>query len=292
MASGLNMSLTALLLVILAAALHTAWNFMVKLVEEKHVFTWWALVVGMLLYFPLLAQGQPIPAHIWPYAIASAVVETAYFMVLIHAYDRGDFSQVYPIARGAAPALLAIWATLFLGESQGLTGLFGLAVLLSGLMIVGGGSWWTRRGSAPVSVGGVGAAFGVALCISIYSVIDGAAVRLMAPAPYTELVFALTAVCITPAVFARYGFRTVAAVWRAHWKGICGVGCLLLLTYMLVLQAYALARVSYVGALREVSVVFAALAGWRWLKEGFGAVRTIGAILIFLGMLVIALAGE
>jgi uncharacterized membrane protein len=61
---------------------------------------------------------------------------------------------------------------------------------------------------------------------------------------------------------------------------------------MLVLQAYAVARVSYVGALREVSVVLAALAGWRWLKESFGAVRTIGAILIFLGMLVIAMTGE
>ena len=285
------MALTALLLVILAAALHTAWNFMMKLVEEKHVFTWWALAVGVLLYLPLL-QGLPIPARIWPYALASACVEGAYFMALIHAYDRGDFSLVYPLARGAAPALLAIWATLFLGESQKLAGIVGLAVLLIGLLIVGGSSWWVGRGSASVGVGGVGAAFGVALCISIYSVIDGAAVRLMAPAPYTELVFGLTAVCITPVVFARYGCRTVVTVWRAHWRGICGVGFLMLLTYMLVLQAYALARVSYVGALREVSVVFAALAGWRWLKESFGAVRTIGAVLIFLGVLVIALVGE
>ena len=190
--------------------------------------------------------------------------------------------------------MLAIWATLFLGESQKLAGIVGLTVLLIGLMIVGASSWWARRGSATatVGVGGVGAALGVALCISIYSVIDGAAVRLIAPAPYTELVFGLTAVCITPVVFARYGCRTVATVWRAHWRGICAVGFLMLLTYMLVLQAYALARVSYVGALREVSVVFAALAGWRWLKESFGAVRTIGAILIFLGVLVIALVGE
>jgi drug/metabolite transporter (DMT)-like permease len=286
------MSLTALLLVILAAGLHTAWNFMVKLVDEKHVFTWWALVVGMLLYLPLLAQGLPIPASIWPYALTSAVVEAAYFIALIHAYDRGEFSLVYPLARGAAPALLTIWATLFLGESLERLGIAGLALLLIGLMVVGGSSWWTRRGSATVSAAGVGAAFGVALCISVYSVIDGAAVRLMAPAPYTELVFGLTAVCITPAILARYGYGTVATVWRAHWKGIGCVGLLMLLTYMLVLQAYVVARVSYVGALREVSVVLAALAGWRWLKESFGAVRTIGAILIFLGMLVIAMAGE
>jgi drug/metabolite transporter (DMT)-like permease len=99
-------------------------------------------------------------------------------------------------------------------------------------------------------------------------------------------------VLVTPAVLARYGYHSAVAVWRAHWKGIVGVGLLMLLTYMLVLQAYAVARVSYVGALREVSIVFAALAGWLWLKEGFGAVRSIGAALIFGGMLIIAVAGE
>jgi drug/metabolite transporter (DMT)-like permease len=85
-------SLEALLLVLVAAALHTGWNFMVKRVEDKHVFTWWALVVGSLLFLPVLARGGPIPASIWPYAVASAVVEAAYFITLIHAYDRGEFS--------------------------------------------------------------------------------------------------------------------------------------------------------------------------------------------------------
>jgi drug/metabolite transporter (DMT)-like permease len=141
-------------------------------------------------------------------------------------------------------------------------------------------------------VGGIGAAIGVALCISIYSVIDAAAVQLMAPAPYTVLVFGLTAVLVTPAVLLRYGYHSVVVVWRAHWKGICLVGILMLLTYMLVLQAYTLAHVSYVGALREVSIVLAALTGWLWLKESFGTIRTIGALLIFLGMLVIAAAGD
>jgi drug/metabolite transporter (DMT)-like permease len=285
-------SLAALLLVLVAAALHTGWNFVVKRVADKHVFTWWALVIGALLYLPLLTQGLPIPATIWPYAIASALVEAAYFMALIHAYDRGDFSMVYPIARGAAPAFLAAWGTLFLGESPQPFGIGGLVVLLIGLMVVGGGSCWAQRRIATLSASGIGAAVGVALCISIYSAIDGAAVQLMAPAPYTELVFGLTAVLVIPAILGRYGYHTAVAVWRAHWKAIVGVGMLMLLTYMLVLQAYTVARVSYVGALREVSIVFAALGGWLWLKEGFGAVRSIGAALIFAGMLIIAVAGE
>ena len=286
------MSWAALLLILVAAALHTGWNFVVKQVADKHVFTWWALVVGALLYSPLLAQGLPIPATIWPYAIASALVEAAYFIALLHAYDRGDFSLVYPIARGAAPAFLAVWGTLFLGEPPEPIGLGGLVVLFIGLMVVGSGSWWAQRRIAKLSASGIGAAIAVALCISIYSAIDGAAVRLMAPVPYTELVFALTAVLVSPAVLARYGYHTAVAVWRAHWKAIIAVGLLMLLTYMLVLQAYTVARVCYVGGIREVSIVFAALAGWLWLKEGFGVVRTIGAALIFGGILLIAVAGE
>ena len=286
------MSLAALLLVLVAAALHTGWNVMVKKVDDKHVFTWWALVVGALLYLPVLVQGLPIPASIWPYTIASALVEAAYFIALMYAYDHGDFSLVYPVARGVAPAFLWVWATLFLGEPPYPVGVAGLVVLLIGLLVVGSGAWWAQRRTTPPNVSGIVGALGVALCISIYSAIDGAAVQSMAPAPYTGLVFGLTAGLVTPAVLARYGCHAAVAAWRAHWQSICGVGALMLLSYMLVLQAYAAARVAYVGALREVSIVFAALAGWLWLKEGFGPVRTIGAVLIFLGMLIIALAGE
>jgi len=285
------MPLTALALVMAAAAFHTGWNLIVKQVEEKQVFTWWALLVGALLYLPLLATSVPIPRGIWPYAISSALVEAAYFIALIRAYEHGDFSLVYPIARGAAPALLAVWATLFLGESPQPAGMAGLTVLLVGLVMVGGAHWWTQRHMATMSMSGVGAALGVALCISIYSAIDGAAVQLMAPASYTVLVFGMTTVCITPVILAGYGWRPIIAVVRTHCIRILLVGILMLLAYMLVLQAYAIARVSYVGALREVSIVLAALTGWWWLKEDFGGVRTLGAVLIFIGMLVIAVAG-
>ena len=74
--------------------------------------------------------------------MVSAVVETAYFFALINAYTLGDFSLVYPVARGTAPALLALWSALFLGERPSAFGLLGLAVLIGGLLVVGSGSWW------------------------------------------------------------------------------------------------------------------------------------------------------
>lgn len=285
------MPLRALVLVLAAAAMHTGWNVIVKRVESKQVFTWWVLSIGSLVYLPLLALHMPIPAGIWPYALSSAVVEAVYYFTLIRAYTYGEFSLVYPVARGAAPALLALWAMLFLGERPRPAGMVGLALLLGGLLAVGSGQWWSQPKGVSLHSGGLGPALSTALCISIYSVIDGATVHLMAPAPYTVLVFGLTSIFVAPLVLRQYGYHGVVAVWCTDWLRILVVGILTLLTYMLVLQAYAIAHVSYVGALREVSIVLAALAGWRWLGESFGAVRTIGAIVIFCGILVITTAG-
>jgi drug/metabolite transporter (DMT)-like permease len=281
----------ALVLVLAAAVMHTGWNVIVKRVESKQVFTWWALLIGSLVYLPLLALHMPIPASIWPYALSSACVEAAYYCMLIRAYTHGDFSVVYPVARGAAPALLALWAMLFLGERPRPTGIVGLALVLGGLLVVGSGQWWSQPQGLSRHGSGVRAALSTALCISVYSVIDGAAVHVMAPAPYTVLVFGLTSLCVAPLVLRQYGYHGVVAVWRTARLRILVVGILTLLTYMLVLQAYAIAHVSYVGALREVSIVLAALTGWRWLGESFGAVRAVGALVIFCGILVIATAG-
>jgi drug/metabolite transporter (DMT)-like permease len=287
------MPLTAIALVIIAAALHAGWNVILKQAQEKQVFTWWACVVGSLFYLPVFAFSTPIPARIWPYALSSALVEAAYFIALVRAYEHGDFSLIYPLARGTAPAILALWAIIFLGEQPHVVGYAGLLILLCGLIIVGGGRRLLRRSASAVVVaaGGVGAALTVALCISIYSAIDGAAVRVMSPAPYTVLTLSLMCLFLTPFVLARYGYRPLINEWRARWGRIIVVGVLMQLTYILVLYAYALGRVSYVGALRELSILFATLVGWRWMGESFGAVRVIGAMLVFIGIVVMTMSG-
>src|SRR5205823_1748666 len=152
---------TALGLVLLAAALHAGWNLLVKRAADKQVFTWCALVVGTVCFAPFLLAGPALPPRAWPYVVASAVAEAAYFAALTRAYTNADFSLVYPLARGAAPALLAVWAALFLGERPGRAGLAGLALLLLGLVIVGGAArpslpdaraaWRPRASSAAAS---------------------------------------------------------------------------------------------------------------------------------------------
>ena len=285
------MPLNALLLVLLAAVMHTSWNVLLKQAPERQIFVWWALIAGATVFIPLIVFGMTLPGEIWPYVILSALAEAAYFVALLRAYQYGDFSMVYPIARGAAPALLAVWAILFLHERPQPGGLAGLVLLLIGLVLVGGGRVWLQRGWSILRTPGLGAALTVALFISIYSAIDAAGVRLISPIAYGILVLGLGAVFTAPVVFVRYGYRDILTVGRAHWGRILLLSFLMMLTYIIVLQAYAIARASYVGALREVSVVFAALVGWRWMGESFGAVRTTGAALIFGGIVLSALTG-
>lgn len=282
------MSPVALGLVLVAAMMHAGWNLVVKQARRKQVFMWLALVVGVLcfLFVPLISS--PLPFRVWPYIAASALAEAVYYIALTWGYDLDDFSLIYPLARGAAPALLFVWAALFLGEAPRPAGLIGIVLLVIGLVVVGSGSWWGKFHTMAFSWKGIVAALVAACCISFYSAIDGAAVRFVAPVPYTVLVLALSAVLSIPAVIARYPVREVWAEWQMNWWRIILVGLVLIVTYILVVYAYSIARVSYAGAIREVSVVFAAIAGWLWLRERFGVVRTIGAVLIFVGIIVIS----
>src|SRR5205085_11928643 len=283
------MSLTALALLLLAAVLHAEWNLLVKNAREKQVFTWWALCAGAVCFSPLLLLIRTFPIHIWPFILSSALIEAAYYITLTKAYQHGDFSLVYPMARGAAPAFLVVWAVLSLGERPRPAGFVGLALLVLGLVIVGGNTWWSLGKTTALSRSGIILALSVALCISIYSAIDGAAVQIVAPLPYTVLVISLSTVFITPVILVRYGGRTAITEWRSNWFRIVIVGILMMLSYMLVLQTYAIAHVSYAGAIREISVVFAAFIGWRWLGEDFGLLRLVGASVFFVGFLVLAI---
>ncbi len=278
-------------LVLIAAVLHATWNLLVKRAREKQVMTWLALVVGVFCYLPIVIAVPIDVLSVWPFIASSALVEAIYYVSLISAYQHGDFSLVYPMARGTAPALLLIWTALFLGERPTLFGVLGISLLVIGLMIVGGKVWWSLRKTTTIHSNGLAIALGVALCISVYTTIDGAAVHRVNPLPYTVIVIALTTAIITPAILLRYSVTTIVKEWKANWPRIILVGIFTLLSYILALKAYTLTRVSYAGAVREVSVVFAALLGWKLLHEELGKARLAGSVFIFSGILVIALAG-
>lgn len=285
------MSLIAIGLLLIAAMLHATWNLFVKRAKEKQVMLWLGLIIGVLCYMPLVIANPISVVSIWPFIVSSALLEGLYYILLIRAYEYGDFSLVYPMARGTAPALLFIWAAFFLGEHPRLFGAIGISLLALGLIIVGSSAWWSLRKTAKLSTNGLSIALGVALCISIYTTIDGAAVQRVNPLPYTVIVMGLSVLFITPAILLRYGKAAIVEEWRINWLRIALVGIFSLLSYILALKSYTIIRVSYAGSIREISVVFAAFLGWRLLGEKFGAIRLLGSILIFAGIVVIAIAG-
>jgi drug/metabolite transporter (DMT)-like permease len=286
----------ALVLVIVAAALHAGWNLLLKQVDEKYIVNWWSVLFSAALALPVIFAGGLPQRQAWPLLIASAMVEVAYMAALAAAYNLSDFSLVYPVARGAAPAFLALWSILFLGERLTPAGAAGLGLVIGGLMLVGSNELLRQRAAKigqPSSRGritGLTLALGIALLISIYSTLDGAAVKLTPATPYTVVMLGLTGLLFTPFAVRGNGWRKTLQVGRAHWRRILLIGSFGLLAYALVLNAYAIAQVSYAGALREVSIVFAALAGWKLLGEPLGRVRVIGSLVIFAGIVMIAMA--
>jgi drug/metabolite transporter (DMT)-like permease len=255
------MSLFALGLLLIAAVLHAAWNLILKQAGQKFVILWWGTTIISLACLPILLLYPLLPARVWPYALASAFFEAVYDGTLAAAYQKEDFSLVYPIARGAAPALLLVWSILFLHETPTPLGLAGLLTLTFGLMVIGSSRWWEIRRQGLGSLSGVGLAALVALFISIYSAIDGSAVKFAEAVPYTVLVFNLTSLFAAPVLFKLYGWRLMRAEWQNHGRSAIVIGGLSLLAYMLVVVVYSIAPVSYAGAIREVSIVFGALAG-------------------------------
>lgn len=124
------MPLSAIGLLFGSAILHTAWNLLLKQAGEKYMATWWGMLVGSLGLLPILfLVGLPARST-WLLLLISAFVEAAYFIVLSFAYDDADFSLVYPMARGAAPALIAVWSVLFLRESPHREAFWGLGLRL------------------------------------------------------------------------------------------------------------------------------------------------------------------
>jgi drug/metabolite transporter (DMT)-like permease len=284
------MPLLALALLFGSALLHTTWNLLLKGAGEKYIATFWTVALGGVIFAPVLFFTGLPAAEQWPLVLVSSLVEVLYFLTLSYAYKDHDFSLIYPLARGAAPAFLAAWSLLFLHETPTTGGLAGLAMIVTGLMVTGGSSLFSNGLRKPAGRALLVALFN-ALLISVYSVIDGFAVKHGPAIPYAISIFTLIPILITPVILMRYPRPQLLAEFSTHWKRLAAIAVLGVSSYLCALTAYSIAPLSYAGAIREVSVVLGALAGWWLLREKLGGIRLMGAAVIFAGILVIAFYG-
>jgi drug/metabolite transporter (DMT)-like permease len=284
------MPILAIALLLVSAVLHALWNILLKQSTEKYVAMGWQVIIGGILSVAVLFFTGLPPRSMWIFVLISMTLETIYFVLLSLAYSNHDFSLVYPVARGAAPALVVLWSFLFLREIPSVGGFIGIATIICGLVVIGATSYCQPHEGKP-KFKGITTALSIALVISMYTMIDGFAVKHGQVLPYGLSMFMLVPVLTTPVIVQHYGRDHFIEALQKQPGRLILVGVLGVIAYLFALFAYSMAPVNYSEAIREVSVVLGAFAGWQFLGEKLGKIRVLGAAVIFAGILMIALFG-
>ncbi|EJN06001.1 EamA family transporter [Herbaspirillum sp. YR522] len=277
------MPIHLVLLILLAALLHAGWNALLRAGSDRL----WSMTVMCLAVAAASMVGCALlvpPARAsWPYAVLSAVLHVGYNLFLVRSYRSGELGQTYPIARGCSPLLVTLGAALVAGEKVGPVALVGIALVSVGIICL------ALRGRR-LAVPGLPYALGTGCFIAAYSVADGIGVRLSGtPMAYTAWMCALWAI-LMPLVYV--GLRGWPCARRLFTPspafGIAfGGGLVSLLAYGIVIHAMSSAPMGAVSALRETSVLFAALIGYLFLGESLGAMRLLACVAIAAGTVMI-----
>ena len=280
--------MAVLLAVLGAAVLHAVWNAMAHGVPDRLAgFALLGLSAGLCGLVVVVVTGLP-PAHAWPYIVASVLIHLAYLGGLLASYQLGQFSQVYPLARGTSPWVVAVIALVVLHQTPAPLELAGVLLISAGLIaLVFIGGRPTRRQSPALL-----AAFGTGLTIAAYTVVDGVAVHKVDLATYIGWMFMLQGLTV-PLVVLWWRGRTLLTQYRrkedrgALYVGLGG-GLVSTAAYGLVLWAQTRGTLASIAALRETSIIIGAIIGALFFGERFGPKRAAAAAVVVLGIVLIA----
>jgi drug/metabolite transporter (DMT)-like permease len=266
----------ALALTFAAAVLHAAWNVFLRGsgdVEARFVAV---LGLSVLLFAPVAAATWSVSWAVTPYVAASAAFEGLYFALLVAAYRARELSVVYPVARGSAPLLVLLGTAAVLGRHVSAGAAIGVCLVAVGVLLV--------RGSGR-DAEGVLIALAIGCAIAGYTLVDKDGLRHAASIPYLELVLTPVLLVALPVVAARRGARALRAQLTASTvaAAIAAFGA-----YALVLAALRLAPAPEVAAVRETSIVLAALLAAFFLRERVGWKRFAGVVVVAGGVALIA----
>jgi drug/metabolite transporter (DMT)-like permease len=285
------MSNLALALILAAAFIHASWNLLNKRASGHATFTWIVAVLSACFYFPVAAaaifywQAQVSFAAMGLMA-GSAVLHTAYFVLLNEGYRAGDLSLVYPLARGTGPLLSSIAAVLFLGERPSAMAIAGGLLIVLGVVMLGANPEKPREAGVRKAVV---YALVTGTFIAAYTLWDKEAVSKFAVAPVLLDWGANLgrSVLLTPFALRHWG--NARNEWRTHRFEAVGVALLVPLSYILVLTAMQFTPVSYVAPAREISILIGTAMGTRLLSEGDARRRLVAACAMVLGVMGLSL---
>jgi drug/metabolite transporter (DMT)-like permease len=282
----------ALGLILTAAFVHASWNLLNKRASGHASFTWLVAASSALLYAPVVAavavlgSDATLSLTAIGFITGSAVLHTAYFVLLNEGYRAGDLSLVYPLARGTGPLLSTVVAIAFFGERPSLLAVSGGLLIVLGVVVLTSNtvSLHSARPSRAVNYALVTGAF-----IAAYTLWDKQAVATYAVAPVVLDWGANLGRTLLLTPFALRHWSHVREEWRAHRFEALGMALLVPLSYILVLMAMQFTPVSYVAPAREISILIGTIMGTRFLAEGDAPRRLAGATAMVLGVVALAL---
>ena len=273
------------LAVLFGALLHAGWNVLIKSGDDKALDTALVHLTALVVALPLLLWLGLPRAEAWPFLAASVLIHIGYYTTLVRAYQHGDLSLTYPIMRGFAPLLVALGSAAVIGESPSPGAWVGVLAITAGVALVG----LAHPGEALHHRKALAYAFANAALIALYTLADGCGVRACGePLRYVLLLFVLNSVTYPLLVWLRRdasGRRAILAYARKRWPVATLGGSASIASYAIALWAMTRAPVASVAALRETSVLFAALLGALLLKERFGLQRALGTCVIVGGVM-------
>ena len=271
--------------VLAAAVLHAVWNALAHAIDDQLVG--FALIGASITLgaVPLVLLSAPPARAGWPYLVGSVLLHVAYNLLLMRCYRLGDFGQVYPIARGTSPLLVALAGAVFVGEHLSAARLLGVVVISAGLatlVFVGGAP---TRAARPA----LAAAVLTGVAIASYTTLDGLGVRVAGSVPgYAGWLFLLQGpVLPVAAAVARRGL-----LWRQvrpHLATGPAGGLLSLAAYGLVLWAQTRGALAPIAALRESSVIVGAVIATVLFGERFGRWRIAATVLVAAGVVLVTI---
>jgi uncharacterized membrane protein len=273
--------LEATVLALTAAVLHAGWNLALKIRADRLAFLGVQFLVGGAIGLVALTILGDLGQVAWRWALLSALIHIPYFVLLTLSYRYGDFSLVYPLARGGGALVAALGGALLLSDHLPAAAWVAIAIVGGGLASIA----LPARGPA------VRAALGLAAVIGAYTLVDAHGARISHAASYGFASLAADALTATLVLTVARRWRTAAQVARSTPWLCLGAGAAAVAAYALVLAAVRHAPVGYVTALRESSVVIAAFAGWRILHEPPGKQRVASSCVVLFGLVLLVAAG-
>lgn len=281
MTESANGQWLALALILTSAVIHAVVNTLVKVSGDGLITRGCMNAVACIIALPML-WFVPLPnASMLPLLAASVLVHALYPFFLVETYRNGDLSAVFPLMRGSIPLLAALLAAIILNQYPGMLSLAGIVLVSLAIARLA----WAGKTAAGHSVWR--STFYATLTgavVATYTVIDAAGLR-AAPSAFAYIVwlFVLDGAFVGLLVVIARGSK-IAPFVAHHWKASLGAGVLGTLTYGLALLAFSLGPVAEIAALRETSILFAALIGSFLLREPFGRMRIIAAIVVITGI--------